>query len=136
MYWLVGKHSELDPTNKRLLCVVIVKPMCTYGIQLREFDANWLDFLGWLICFQYTHSYTILFVVCSFFLRVLWLVFGSPPICAYDCGDILANIILLYIILYYKSYTLSIYHYVPQVWPTGTIEITQVIHRDMFTVAE
>ncbi|VVC36903.1 Hypothetical protein CINCED_3A025794 [Cinara cedri] len=35
LYWLVGKHSELDFTSKRLLNVMIIKPIWTYGIQLR-----------------------------------------------------------------------------------------------------
>ena len=34
LYWLVGRHSELDLTNKRLLYVSIVKPIWIYGIQL------------------------------------------------------------------------------------------------------
>lgn len=34
LYWLVGRHSELDLTSKRLLYVSIVKPIWIYGIQL------------------------------------------------------------------------------------------------------
>jgi len=34
LYWLVGRHSTLDLTHKRLLCVAIIKPIWTYGIQL------------------------------------------------------------------------------------------------------
>lgn len=34
LYWLIGRHSELDLTSKRLLYVAIIKPIWTYGIQL------------------------------------------------------------------------------------------------------
>jgi len=34
LYWLIGRHSELDLTCKRLLYVAIIKPIWTYGIQL------------------------------------------------------------------------------------------------------
>jgi len=33
LYWLIGRHSELDLTCKRILYVAIIKPIWTYGIQ-------------------------------------------------------------------------------------------------------
>ncbi|VVC28068.1 Hypothetical protein CINCED_3A004196 [Cinara cedri] len=34
LYWLVGRHSELDLTSKRILDVSVVKPIWICGIQL------------------------------------------------------------------------------------------------------
>lgn len=34
MYWLVGRHSQLDLTSKRLIYQSIIKPIWTYGVQL------------------------------------------------------------------------------------------------------
>lgn len=34
LYWLVGRHSTLDLTNKQHLYITIIKPIWTYGIQL------------------------------------------------------------------------------------------------------
>ena len=34
MYWLIGRNSALSLHNKLLLYKQILKPICTYGIQL------------------------------------------------------------------------------------------------------
>jgi hypothetical protein len=34
MYWLLGRKSQLSLSNKLLLYKTILKPICTYGIQL------------------------------------------------------------------------------------------------------
>lgn len=34
MYWLIRRRSQLDLYNKRLLYLMIIRPICTYGIQL------------------------------------------------------------------------------------------------------
>jgi hypothetical protein len=35
MYWLLGSKSNLSICNKLLIYKTIIKPICTYGIQLR-----------------------------------------------------------------------------------------------------
>jgi hypothetical protein len=34
MHWLLGRKSQLSTTNKLLLYKTVLKPICTYGIQL------------------------------------------------------------------------------------------------------
>lgn len=34
LYWLARRHSKLNLANQRLLYVAIIKPICTYDIQL------------------------------------------------------------------------------------------------------
>ena len=40
LYWLIGRHSVLDLTSKRLLYVAIIKPIWTYGIQMWGCSSN------------------------------------------------------------------------------------------------
>jgi hypothetical protein len=40
MYWLLGRKSKLSTNNKLLIYKVILKPICTYGIQLWGTTSN------------------------------------------------------------------------------------------------
>jgi hypothetical protein len=40
MYWLLGRKSKLSINNKLLIYKVILKPIWTYGIQLRSTTSN------------------------------------------------------------------------------------------------
>jgi hypothetical protein len=40
IYWLLGRKSKLSISNKLLICKAILKPIWTYGIQLRGTTSN------------------------------------------------------------------------------------------------
>jgi hypothetical protein len=40
MYWLLGRKSKLSTNNKLLIYKAILKPICTYGIQLWGTTSN------------------------------------------------------------------------------------------------
>lgn len=40
MYWLLGQESKLDLNNKRLLYLMIIRLIWTYGIQLWGYTRN------------------------------------------------------------------------------------------------
>jgi hypothetical protein len=40
MYWLLGRKSNLSTNNKLLIYKAILKPICTYGIQLCGTTSN------------------------------------------------------------------------------------------------